>query len=269
MSIKIETVKTENMSMKFFRFGRGKDTFVIIPGISVQSVMGSAEAIADDYKLLQEDFTIYVFDRREDFPPVYPVYEMARDTAEAIKALGLKDVCIFGASQGGMIGLTIAIEYPELVKKLAVGSTSSHVFPEQQEQLDKWTELAKNKDREGLYLAFGRALYPPEMYEKYRDLLIDASKDVTDRDLSRFAVLAEGVRGFNVTDRLSQIKCPVFAIGAYEDDVLDSDATMEIAVQLDRKPDFRLFMYKGYGHATYSLAPGYKERILEFLKEEE
>ena len=46
-NIKIESVETGDFRMDFFRFGRGKRTLVILPGLSVQSVMGAAEAVAE------------------------------------------------------------------------------------------------------------------------------------------------------------------------------------------------------------------------------
>ena len=82
----------------------------------------------------------------------------------------------------------------------------------------------------------------------------------------RFRILAEGTRGFNITSRLHEIRCPVLAMGVFEDAVLDADATMEIADQLDQRPDFRLYMYIGYGHAAFDTAPDYRNRIMEFLE---
>ena len=46
MSIQIETVKTDAFTMDYFQFGQGKETLVILPGLSVQSVMDSADAVA-------------------------------------------------------------------------------------------------------------------------------------------------------------------------------------------------------------------------------
>ena len=89
--IPIERVVINGFAMQYFRFGTGARTLVILPGLSVQSVMGSAEAVAAAYASFAEDYTIYVFDRRETLPEAYPVQEMARVTAEAMKALGLKD----------------------------------------------------------------------------------------------------------------------------------------------------------------------------------
>ena len=104
MSIQIETVHTDTFSMNYFRFGKGEKTLVILPGLSVQSVMGAADAIAAAYQPCEEIFTTYVFDRRSELPSSYPVREMARDTAEAFRMLGLKNVCLFGASQGAVSG---------------------------------------------------------------------------------------------------------------------------------------------------------------------
>ena len=91
---------------------------------------------------------------------------------------------------------------------------------------------------------------------------------MTDRDLERFVILAEGTKGFDVISKLDRIQCPVLAIGVFEDSVLDSDATMEIAEKLDCRPDFRLYMYAGYGHAAFDTAPDYRQRILNFFEQQ-
>ena len=268
MGILIEKVNTERFSMDFFRFGTGEKTVVILPGLSVQSVMGAAEAIAAAYQSLAERYKIYVFDRRSNLPEAYSVQDMARDTAEAFQTLGLRDVCLFGASQGGMIALVLAIEHPELVGRMVLGSSSAHVREEQYRVIEEWIRLAKAKDREGLYLSFGREIYPPSVFEQCRETLITAAGTVSDAELERFIILAEATKGFNVVPKLDRIKCPVLAIGVYEDSVLDSDATMEIAEKLDDHPDFRLYLYTGYGHAAFDTAPDYRQRILDFFEQQ-
>ena len=265
--MELSSVKTADFSMDYCRFGSGPNPLVILPGLSVQSVMGAAEAIAAAYRPLAEDFTIYVFDRRKELPPVYPVSEMARDTAEAFRLLGLRQSAVFGASQGGMIALSIAVEYPELVGKLVLGSSSAHVQPAQYRVLEEWIRLAQAGDREGLYLSFGRAVYPPAVFDAYREQLLRAAASVTEEELRRFVILARGAEGFDLTQKLDRLQCPVLAIGVLEDGVLDADATMEIAEKLEDRPDFRLYMYTGYGHAAFDTAPDYKARILRFLRD--
>ena len=105
------------------------------------------------------------------------------------------------------------------------------------------------------------------MFGQIRDRLIQASGKVTDEDLERFIILASGTRDFNITDELPKIQCPVLAMGVYEDSVVDSDATMEIAEKLDDRLDFRLYMYTGFGHAAFDTAPDYRARLVKFFTE--
>lgn len=52
-AIEIKTVQTDGFEMEYFCFGHGKEPLVILPGLSVQSVMGAADAVADAYRLLR------------------------------------------------------------------------------------------------------------------------------------------------------------------------------------------------------------------------
>lgn len=261
----IDKVPADSFTMNYFRFGSGAKTLVILPGLSVQSVMSAAGAISAAYLSLTDDYTVYLFDRRSDPPDPYTVRDMAADTAEAFRRLGLSRVNLFGASQGGMIGLVLAIEYPELVGKLVLGSSTAHVQEAQYRVIEHWIDLARAGDRAGLYLAFGKEIYPPAVFDQYRDTLLAAARTVTEEELARFVIMAEGCRDFDVVDQLERIQCPVLAVGVLEDSVLDSDATMEIAEQFEERPDFRLYMYAGYGHAAFDTAPDYRERLLRFF----
>ena len=263
--MKIETVQTDAFEMDCFHFGQGKNPLVILPGLSVQSVMGSVSAIAKAYQPLTQDYTLYLFDRRKQLPPVYSMEEMSQDTAEAIKALGFEHVSIFGASQGGMIAMKIAISHPELVEKLILGSTAASVPKTLYQRAENWIELAKAGRAAALYLAFGEALYPKEIFEQSRDLLVDAAETVTEEDLQRFIILAKAMEGFDVTDDLKKINCPVLVLTSKDDRVMGADAATTIADCLQDRPGFELYMYEGYGHAAYDTAPDYKERMLQFL----
>ena len=262
---KTEKAVTDSMEMEYFRFGTGDKVMVILPGLSVQSVMGSAEAVADAYSCFSDDFTVYLFDRRKDIPESYSIEDMAMDTLDAFHALGLKDICLFGASQGGMIALQIEVTEPDLICRLALGSTCASEKDIRTDVLDNWIALAGEGKREELYLAFAEALYPREMYEAYRDTFIQMAQSVTDEDLERFVILARGIGGFDVSDRLKDITCPVLAIGAGDDMVLGPEGTLAIARAFEGRKNFSLHMYDGYGHACFDTAPDYKERLMKFF----
>ena len=268
MSGQIETVHTDGFSMDYFRFGHGKTVLVILPGLSIDSVMKYANAVAAAYRPLTNDFTIYLFDRRKELPEPYTVYDMARDTAAAIRTLGLGKVSIFGASQGGMIAMIIAAEHPDLVSKLALGSTTDCIDEKHDSIFKKWICLAEAGNAKELCLAFGEAIYPPAVFEQYRDALAIYAESVTEQDLSRFIILTEGMKGFDITDKLQNIICPVLIIGSRDDGVLGPEGSEQIAEKLKNLQDVELYLYDGYGHAVYDLAPDYKERLLRFLCQE-
>ena len=261
--IQIETARWTGAEMDWFRFGRGKEALVLVPGLSVQSVMGSADAVARAYTPLTGDYTIYVLDRRKDLPAAYTMREMAEDTAQALCALGLERVNLFGASQGGMIAMKIAADHPALVKKLVLGSTTACVTDGQFALFDGWIRLAQAGDAEALYLAFGEALYPESVFEASKALLKELARSVTEEELRRFVILAGALRGFDITRELPEISCPTLVLGDEDDRVVGAAASRAIAEGIGCE----LYMYDGFGHAAYDTAPDYRNRIARFLME--
>lgn len=269
MSIQIQKIQISGRTMEYFCFGTGSKTMVILPGISLQSVMNSADAVAEAYRILTDEFTVYLFERPTVLPEVYTIYDAARDTAEAFRLLGLHDIYLFGVSMGGMIAQTIACEYPELIRRMIIGSTTAKADSVRSQAVHVWAEKARAHDAEALLLGFGEAVYPPQIFAAYRDTFKAMAAAVTDAELERFAVLAEGVSGFDITGKLHGIRCPVLLIAASDDAVLGPDAYLTISEQLQHRKDFRLYIYgEGYGHAAYDTAPDYKERILDFFTEQ-
>ena len=159
----------------------------------------------------------------------------------------------------------IAAQQPELAEKMVLASTSVHITQEEFQTIESWIRLAEEGDAEGLYLAFGEALYPQAVYEQSRDLLIDMAKTVTKEELRRFIIFAEGMKGFDITARLDQIQCPALAIWDRQDRVFCATAMENLVQTSGRRSAFEVFLYDGYGHAVYDMAPDFMERMLRFL----
>ena len=261
----METVKTGSFSVDYLQFGRGNDSLVILPGASVTSVMGAADAIEEAYAPLAEDFTLYLLDYRRDFPDAYSVHDMARDAYGALRALELEHMCLFGASLGGMVAQVLAIEHPGLVRKLVLGSTAARVSEDRRQLFQRWASLAEAGDARALCLSFGEAVYPPDVFDQLRGQLDEVAKAADTGDLARFAAMMRAVEAFDVTGELGGIACPVLAIGSMDDRVLGAEGTLQIAGSLSGRPGFEMHLYDGYGHAAYDTAPDYRERMLRFL----
>ncbi len=262
----IQTIHTAEFDMDYFKFGNGKRVLIIIPGVSLQSVMLSADLVAEAYALLTDEFTIYVFDRRREMPDDYDIPGMAKDTEKAIRALGLEKISIFGASQGGMIAMNIALDAPELVDKLIIGSSAALVDDRAKKVFRRWIALAETQDPVALSLDFGETLYPKSVFEQSRQLLIDAASTVTSKDLSRFIIMTRCLLNYDIRNVVNKIACPLLVIGDEDDQVLGSDEIHNFDIYLKDKQNYRLHMYSGYGHAAYDIAPDYRALMLEFLK---
>ena len=261
-SVTRSSVKLKNNEMDYFRFGTGDRIFVMLPGLSVKSILNSAEGVAWTYRMFSDDFTVYCFDRTKFLTENYNIGQLAEDTAEAMTSLGLKNACLFGASQGGMMAQYIAINHPELVGRLLLASTCSRLNPTAEAVMESWVECAQKGDIDSFCDLFIDVLYGKDFAEKYGEFIRIAHRDVTPEDFSRFVILGRSCATLDVYDRLGEIRCPVLVIGAENDRVLTARGSLEIAEKLGCE----CYMYGAeYGHCVFDEAPDYKQRIYDFF----
>ena len=264
MNIAIEKIVTNEFEMKYFKFGSGEKTAVILPGLSVKSVMDSAESVVSAYKDMKKDFTVYVFDRRTVCPENYTIEDMAEDTAEAFGALGLKDIYLFGVSQGGMIAQCIALNSPEYIRKLVLCSTIARITEDNFTVIKEWIKIAEKRDEETLYKRMLETVFSDDFGKKYGKFIIQLMSGASEDELKRFIILANGCESFNVYNRLNEIKCPVFVIGSKADKVFDFKYIAELAEKLGAE----MKVYEQYGHAVYDETPDCLKQIIKFFNEE-
>ena len=258
----IKTVKTAGFEMDCTVFGSGEKSFVIIPGISLEPVSLSAGAIAEAYGGFAEDFTVYMFDRVKSIPDEYSVEEMARDTAQAMRTLGIREAYAFGASQGGMILECLAARAPELIRCGVLGSTSFRSEPAGNAILADWIKMARCGDRVGLNTSVSRVLYTPEYRKRYEEIFASLSERGTAEQLRAFAVQCEACARFDFSGELGSIRCPMLVLGAENDVVFPG---REVCSELAKRLGCEAYVYPGYCHAVYDEAPDYKDRIRDFF----
>ena len=261
MNDEIKTVRAGSFEMRYFCFGRGERIMVIIPGVSIRSVMESAAAVKHAYKLFEDDFTVYVFDRVTDIPEGYTVFDMAEDTAAAMAALGIGDAYIMGASQGGVIGQIIAARHPELVKKLAAAATASANNEISDGIFEKARALAEEGRSRELNLLFAESIYSPEFFARYRTLIEEASALITAEDMKRFLRMTADLNGFDLREEQEKITCETLVIAGSEDRIFGADASRELAERLGCE----LCVLEGFGHAVFDETDEFKEIVYRFF----
>jgi pimeloyl-ACP methyl ester carboxylesterase len=247
------------MNMDYIRFGDGPKHMVILPGISLKPVSTAAQAVIQAYDVFSKDFTVWLFDYREDPEEDLKIEDMADDVAQALKELDIRDIYLYGVSMGGMVAQSLCIRYPDLVRKLVLTSTVCKA--DSSDKPAKWLANAKAKDIFALVNDFMLDVYSKEVYEQLIDTTIAMYKSLSDEELRDFTIRLKAAEAFDSTDQLEAIRIPVLVLGSKEDQVFSYEEMRKIADILHCESYF----YDGYSHAVYDEAPDIKQRIYDFF----
>ena len=261
------TLPIGNTDMDYIRFGNGKRTLIILPGLGdgLQTVKGTALPMAWMYRIFAKDFTVYLFSRKNNLPEGCTTREMARDQAEAMERLGIENADILGVSMGGMIAQWLAVDHPERVKKLILTVTSAGPNPLLSESVEEWLSLAQKGDHTALMDSNLRRIYSGDYCRKNRWMVPIIGRLTKPESYNRFCAQANACLTHDAREMLCRIQASTLVIGGEQDLALGGDASREIAGQI---PHAELRMYKQWGHGLYEEAKDFNSLVLNFLQNE-
>lgn len=244
-------------------FGRGDKNLVIIPGLSLRSINGTALPLAWMYRIFCKEYRVCVIDRKDNIPEDCTVAGLADDTAEAMRQIGIEMADVIGISQGGMIAQYLTLSYPEMVRKLVLGVTLSRPNEVVDEAVRLWIQSAGCGDYHAIVQDMMQRMYSEQYRRRFGWLFPVLLRTVKLSDPERFIRLAKACLTCNTYDRLSEIFCPLLVLGGQEDLIVTGKASEEIA----EKTGCRIYMYEGLGHSAYEEARDFNRRIYAFLQE--
>jgi pimeloyl-ACP methyl ester carboxylesterase len=199
------------------------------------------------------------------------VEAMARDAIAFIRALGFEKVDLLGFSLGGFISQVIALEQPQLVRKIILAGTG----PAGGVGIDKVTSLTiRDMIRAALTLKH------PEYYLFFtgtsngrraaRDFLQWLKERTRNRDkavsLSAFATQLKAIHawGRQVPADLSRIEQPVLVANGDQDRMVPSSNSVDLARRL---PNAELVLYADAGHGgIFQYHEEFVPKALAFLE---
>ena len=256
------SVKASGSELSYAKFGHGKDYFVLLPGLHSKSLMPFAPAVAKQYGKFLDSFNIYLFDRISNPLENYSIRDMAKDTISAIEELEIKNACVLGVSMGGMIAQTIAVERSDLVKKLAVCSTTPRMNEKSLKVIGQWKSLAQANQQKELAKMLGKSIYTPGFYATYKDAIIESFSGASESEIRRFIICTQAILNFDISAELGKIKMPLFVVAGAQDLIFTQDLADEIA----EKTGGEKYIYPNYGHSAYDEAPDFLDRVWNFFK---
>ena len=260
-------VPLDGTDMDYAAFGYGRQALVLLPGLSdgLATVRGKALLLAKPYRMFFEQYTVYMFSRKNRMPEGWSIRDMAGDQAAAMKALGLEKAAVMGVSQGGMIAQCLTADHAELVGALVLAVTAPRVNGIIRPCVENWIRLAKQGDHRQLMIDTAEKSYSEKYLKKYRKLYPVIGAVGKPADYGRFLVNAEAILHFEGAKGLKDVSCPVLIIGGTEDRIVGPEASRELKALI---PGSELYMYEGLGHAAYEEAPDFNERVFGFLERE-
>lgn len=251
-----------DIACNYIRFGTGKKTLLMIQGLNTNGIKGAALSLAYMYRMFAKEYTVYLFDRRDEVFEGITVKDFAMDIAAEMDELGLKNADVFGVSQGGMIAQYLAAERPDLVNKVVLAVTASRNNATIENVVNNWITMTKQGDFKALVSDMAKKMYSDEYVKRYQFFMPLLTLLQKPKDINRFVILAESCLTCNAYDMLEKIQCPVFVIGGKQDKVVSEAASEEIAEKLGCE----IYMYEGLGHAAYEEAADFNQRVLDFFK---
>lgn len=200
----------------------------------------------------------------------YTIEEMGRDAISFIRALGLQKVDILGFSLGGGVAQMVALQAPDLVRRIILAGTG----PRGGGGIDEITKIAVMAYIKAAltlsdsrnFLFFPRTSNGKRAAKEYLSRLKERTKN-RDKPISLQARIAQlkAIRnaGLNAPDDLSVITQPVFVANGDHDLMVASSLSLDMARRL---PNAKVTIYPDSGHGgVFQYHSDFVAAVLEFL----
>lgn len=200
----------------------------------------------------------------------HTVEEMGRDAIAFIRSLGLNKVDLLGFSLGGGVAQMVALQAPDLVRRMVLAGTG----PRGGGGIDEITRIAVIAYLKAAFtlsdprnfLFFPRT---PEGKRAAKDYFTRLKERIKDRDkpisLQARRAQLDAIRaaGLSAPDDLSVITQPVFVANGDHDLMVDSSHSIDMARRL---PNAQLTIYADSGHGgVFQHHRAFVPAVLDFL----
>ncbi len=266
--MKIQADRTE---ISYELAGEGECT-VLIHGFSDNLTMwyNQIPELAKKYKVLAYD--VRGHGQTESQDNRFSMDLFADDLYELLKALNINKACVLGYSMGGRIGVTFALNHPDMTTGLVFANSgipgpdlqlSPQEIAEMEERRGQMLSLLETADIEVISdvmaefsLSPGFRGREPEIFQKYKNVKLK-------NDPRHYApIMQEIAKTIENPPDLTQLKCPALIIAGEQDGFMSLDVakSMELAI-----PNVRIKIFPT-GHASAIEMPeAFNQAVLEFL----
>ncbi len=245
--------------------GAGDEVVILSAGLG-----GSGAYFAPQIEALAARFRVVLYDQRgtgrsdRALPSPYAVGHMSRDIAAIIEAVG-GPAHVVGHAAGGLAGLQLALDRPDLVRSLTVINGWSRPDPHIARCFRTRLSLLNDSGPEAYVHAQPLFLYPANWTSENAERLETAEPHHLAGFQGRESLLARinALLTFDIDDRLPEITAPVLVSASADDMLVPSLCSERLALRL---ANATLDIAPWGGHVFTATAPdAFNTTLLAFL----
>lgn len=224
---------------------------------------------------LSEQYKVIIFDNRgvgQSSKPQtpYSIELMAEDARAVLDAAGVETAHVYGISMGGMIAQRLAAKYPERIKSLILGCTTSgganHVQPGADVSMLMLSRASSTATPEEMAWATAPILYSQSFIDNHREMVAEDIARRIENPILPYAYMLQlqACLAHDTYDLIDQIKVPTLVIHGDEDKLVPYENGVTLAKKI---PNVEFLTVPGAGHIYVTEARDLvNNKVLDFLK---
>jgi 3-oxoadipate enol-lactonase len=199
----------------------------VLEGQSGSPVLVFSNSLGANYSMwdpqaaaFQKRFRVLRYDSRGhgQSPPTpgpYSIELLARDVLAMLDALDFERVHFCGLSMGGMIGMWLALNAPERLKKLVLSNTAAKIGT-----VEGWNARIEAVQKNGMKSVASAILerwFTPAFRQKAPETMATILKMLEETNPEGYVACCAAVRDFDCREKLSAIRTPTLVLAGAHD----------------------------------------------------
>lgn len=238
---------TLSSGLPYLRLGQGPP-LVMMPGLSAEHANPTGlwrRIYLSGAAPYAEHFTVFLANRRAGLAPGSSMTDIAADYAVAIENDIGEPVMVHGTSTGGSVALQLAIDRPELVKRLVVASAACRLSPAGRRTQAEFARLTTEGDVRRAWANLTGMVAPGLLRPPLWGLGWLAGRSLAVDDPADMLITVAAEDSFDAEPGLHRVQAATLVLGGTTDPFYSEDLFRRTAAGV---PDGRAVLFPGKGH---------------------
>jgi pimeloyl-ACP methyl ester carboxylesterase len=211
---------------------------------------------------LARDFTVYVVNRKRGLRAGESMSDIAGHLASAIEHDLGQPVFLDGASTGGSVALQLAVDRPDLVRRLVLIAAAYRLGPRGREVQAEMARLIRAGEPREAWASVMTVMLPGPLRGPARPLSRLAAGPMVPADPTDVLATLDAEDAFDVEADLPRVTAPTLVIGGSNDAFYTQELFEGTAAGVQ---DGRVHIFPGWGHARATSSTATTHLTLGFM----